>query len=88
MVIKESGLGSEPDKPVRVFTHSLAGLKELGFLHMRAVHLVEFPPMAVSVQQPHIFYRGVHIAHVLQTPYPATHYLREIKGLRDEGGVA
>jgi hypothetical protein len=25
---------------------------------------------------------------VLQTPYPATHYLREIKGLRDEGGVA
>jgi hypothetical protein len=52
-----------------------------------AVHLVEFPPMAVRVQQPHIFYRGVHIAHMLQTPYPATHYLCEIKGLRDKGGV-
>ena len=87
MVIKESGLGSETDKPVRVFAHSLAGLEELGFLDVGAVHLVEFPPMAVRVQQPHIFYRWVHIAHVLQTPYPATHYLCEIKGLRDEGGV-
>jgi hypothetical protein len=87
MVIEETSLRSETHQFVSRVTQGGTGLEKFSLFYMGTVDFIEFPSMAVCVEEPDILDRGVHITHVLQTPKPAADYLGQSKGLIGEWRV-